>query len=85
MSDIDKKKIDENERDKVSGGLIFNASNIIGSDYDRPFEVLDDVTGDVVARGRTYDEAVSYAKILGKKIEYTEDWNYLQWLRSRPR
>ena len=72
----------DEELDNVGGGLIFNAKNIIGSDPNNPFEVLDDRTGDVLARANTYDLAVQYAVNMGKSYEYTEDWNRVQWLRN---
>ena len=74
MIDNEKNMISEAELDGVSGGLIFNARNIIGSDPNNPFEVLDDRTGDVLARANTYDLAVQYAVNMGKSYEYTEDW-----------
>ncbi|MCR5405982.1 MAG: hypothetical protein K6E88_04285 [Lachnospiraceae bacterium] len=82
MKELDKNKIANEELDNVSGGLIFNAKNIIGSDPNNPFEVLDDRTGDVLARANTYDLAVQYAVNMGKSYEYTEDWNRVQWLRN---
>ena len=82
MKDNEKNMISEAELDGVSGGLIFNARNIIGSDPSNPFEVLDDRTGDVLARANTYDLAVQYAVNMGKSYEYTEDWNRVQWLRN---
>ena len=66
MKDIEKNKIRDEELDNVGGGLIFNAKNIIGSDPNNPFEVLDDRTGDVLARANTYDLAVQYAVNMGK-------------------
>ena len=82
MIDNEKNMISEAELDGVSGGLIFNAKSIIGSDPNNPFEVLDDRTGDVLARANTYDLAVQYAVNMGKSYEYTEDWNRVQWLRN---
>ena len=76
------KAISEEELNEVSGGLIFNASRISGSDPNNPFEVLDDRTGDVLARASTYDLAFQYACNMGKSVEYTEDWNRIQYLRN---
>lgn len=82
MKDIEKNRLADDEMDNVGGGLIFNASNIIGSDPCNPFEVLDDRTGDVLARANTYDQAYQYARAMGKSPEYTEDWGRVQWLRN---
>lgn len=82
MKELEKNRISDEELDNVGGGLIFNASQIIGSDPNRPFEVLDDRTGDVLARAQTYDQAVQYAKNMGKSYEYTEDWDRVVWLRN---
>lgn len=82
MKEMDKNKLTDEEMDKVGGGLIFNAKNIIGSDPNNPFEVLDDRTGDVLARASTYDQAVKYAVDIGRSWEYTEDWNRVVWLRN---
>ncbi|MBR4718688.1 MAG: hypothetical protein IKP31_00435 [Lachnospiraceae bacterium] len=82
MSDIEKDKLTDEELESTSGGLIFYARNIIGSDPNNPFEVLDDRTGDVLARANTYEQAVQYANNMGKSWEYTEEWDRIQWLRS---
>lgn len=82
MSELEKNRLRDDELDETSGGLIFNASAIIGSDPANPFEVLDDRTGDVLARANTYDLAVQYAKAMGKSYEYTEDWNRVLYLRN---
>lgn len=82
MSDIENRKITDEEVDSASGGLIFNASNIIGSDPQNPFEVLDDTNGNVLARANTYDLAVQYATRMGKSYEYTEDWDRVLRLRN---
>jgi hypothetical protein len=72
----------DEEMKEVSGGLIFNASRISGSDPNNPFEVLDDRTGEVLARAATYDQATWYAANMGRSIEYTEDWNRVLYLRN---
>lgn len=46
----DKDRINDNTLDKISGGVIFDATDIIGSDPYNPWEVLDDKDGHVVAR-----------------------------------
>lgn len=75
-------KVSDEDLKEVSGGLIFNASRISGSDPYNPFEVLDDRTGDVLARASTYDQAFQYACSMGKSVEYTEDWNRVLYLRN---
>ena len=76
------KSLSEEELTGVGGGLIFNASRISGADPNNPFEVLDDRTGDVLARAATYDLAFQYACSMGKSVEYTEDWNRIVNLRN---
>ena len=75
-------KINDEALENVNGGLIFNAKNISGSDPKNPFEVLDDKTGDVLARAANYDAAVQMAKNIGRSTEYTEDWDRIQNLRK---
>ncbi len=74
--------INDDTLEGVSGGLIFNASNIAGADPNNPFEVLDDSNGQVLARANSYDQARRYAERMGKSTEYTEDWSRIQRLRG---
>ncbi len=74
--------INDDALEGVSGGLIFNASNISGADPNNPFEVLDDSNGQVLARANSYDQARQYAEHMGKSTDYTEDWNRVQKLRG---
>lgn len=45
-----KEMINANELNSIAGGVLFDASGIIGSDVNNPWEVLDDKDGHVVAR-----------------------------------
>ena len=54
-------KIDDSALEGITGGAIFNASHMDGSDPNTPWEVIDDRTGDVVFKARTRDEAIAYA------------------------
>ncbi len=74
--------ISDDALEGVSGGLIFNASMLDGSDPDGPFEVLDDSNGQVLARANSYEQARQYAERLGISIEYTDDWDRIQRLRG---
>ena len=74
--------INDDTLEGVSGGLIFNASNISGAKPETPFQVLDDNNGQVLARANSYDQAVRYAEHMGKSAEYTEDWDKVQKLRG---
>ncbi len=76
------RKINDEELNNVSGGLIFNAQNILGADPNRHFEVLD-WRGDVCYRGVDYADAYNFAVNNGFNPEYTEDWNRIVDLRNR--
>ena len=76
------RKLSEEELDGVSGGVIFNASNIIGSNKDKPWEVLDE-KGNIVRdkdgnelRFASRDDAVAAAATAG--VSWKEvDWNWV--------
>ena len=70
---IDKKnRIDDSKLEEVSGGVIFNATGISGADPNRPWEVLNDHTGDnIYINGQkqtfaTRGEAEDMARRLGQ-------------------
>lgn len=50
MGDKNKEKLDANGLDEITGGVLFYAKGISGSDDNNPWEVLDDKDGHVVAR-----------------------------------
>ena len=80
-------KINDSDLDNISGGLIFNASNISGSDPARPWEVLDNKNGNVLQRFTTQADAENWVKsTYGNSALNTAsvDWNYVQALRSNP-
>lgn len=54
------RKLSDDNLDEISGGVIFNASGIAGSDPQRPWEVLDNHNGQVLDR-------------FGSKVD-AEDW-----------
>ena len=76
------RKLSEDELDGVSGGAIFNASNIIGSTEGKPWEVLDD-KGNIKRdkdgnelRFASRDDAVAAAARAG--VGYNEvDWGWV--------
>ena len=80
------KKIDLSELGDVAGGLIFNASNISGSDPTRPWEVIDNRNGNVLARFASKDEAIANAKQYGGNPynAMEVDWSAVTALRSNP-
>ena len=81
-----KEMLNEEELRKVNGALIFNATYIIGSDPARPWEVIDNYNGNVLARFATQAEAVANAAQYGPNPYNTMevDWNTVQNLRNCP-
>ena len=74
-------RLDDQSLDNVSGGYLFNSSNIIGADKDRPWEIIDD-KGDVKGRFSDYGEACRNAKAMG----LTDDaigWDEVQRRRQQ--
>ena len=66
------KKLDDSNLEAVSGGVVFNATGISGADASRPWEVLNDHTGDnIYINGQkqtfaTKGEAMDMARRLGQ-------------------
>ena len=80
-------KMNDSDLENVSGGLIFNASNISGSDPARPWEVLDNKNGNVLMRFTNQTDAENWVRnTYGNNALNTArvDWNYVQALRSNP-
>ena len=48
MADFKDKALGDDQLEEVTGGVIFNASGIIGSDSNNPWEVLDNRNGNVL-------------------------------------
>lgn len=80
------KKIDLNELENVSGGLIFNASNISGADPAKPWEVIDNKNGNVLARFASKNEAIANASQYGSNPynAMEVDWDAVTRLRNNP-
>ena len=78
--------INDADLGNVSGGLIFNASNISGSDPTHPWEVIDNKNGNVLARCATRDQAVAAAQQYGGNPynAMEVDWNAVVSLRNNP-
>lgn len=72
-------KINNNELKNISGGVIFNASGITGSDYYNPWEVLDE-KGNVVCRCPTRDDAIFEA---GRRVKTYQEVTWEQVLQMR--
>ena len=51
----------DEELRSLSGGVIFNASGIIGADPYNPWELIDNYNGNVIARFRTKEDAIRYS------------------------
>ncbi len=72
-------KINEDDLGNVSGGRIFNAAGIIGADQNKPWEVIDDVTGNnIYENGQKvcFDnkkDAEDYAK------KHNMNWSEIFW------
>ena len=66
------KKIDDKALEGITGGAIFNANNICGSNPEKPWEVIDDKNGMIVEvcgqrqAFATKGEAIEAAERLGK-------------------
>lgn len=55
-------KIDDEELDQVTGGMILNATGLPECEIGRPWEVIHNNTGEVLSRWSTQDEACYAAK-----------------------
>ena len=79
-------KMDENNLDEISGGMVFNAAGIEG-DPNLPWEVVANNDCRVLAAFSTQGEACDYAKRFGKHDSYNTqlvDWQTVQRLRANP-
>ena len=56
-------KLDPEELSKVAGGYVYGS----GEDRSKPWEVINDYDGSVLARFATKEEAVQAAQIYGQK------------------
>ncbi len=75
------KKLDDSALDGVTGGMILDASKIPGSDPRKPWEVLDDRTGDRREAFATKEEAIAAAGGLGASSEVVT-WDYVKMIRD---
>lgn len=78
--------INDADLGNVSGGLIFNATNISGSDPSRPWEVIDNKNGNVIDRFARREDAVARAQQFGGNPynAMEVDWNQVVSLRNNP-
>jgi hypothetical protein len=88
MKDDMKNKIDDSTLEGVSGGVIFCSKGISGADAEKPWEVLDDHTGNNIYWNgekqvfRTREEAVKAAKMIGANVvELT--WDQVLQMRGQ--
>ena len=84
MSDKIQELNDQNV-EEVSGGMIFNATGYEG-DRSLPWEVLDNDDCSVLGAFSTREEAVEFAKSLGKNSYNAQevDWATVMRLRKNP-
>ncbi|MBQ9361516.1 MAG: hypothetical protein IJT96_10840 [Lachnospiraceae bacterium] len=75
-------KLNDDMLEGVSGGVIFNASGIIGADNNNPWEVLDDKNGNTLGRFSNRDDAVAAAGRLGQN-HMEVNWDQVQQLRGQ--
>ena len=86
MNMTENNRINDSELENVSGGFIFNATNIAGSDPNRPWEVIDNKNGNVLNRFSTRGEAEACAKSYGS-LTYNAmeiNWDDVCSLRNNP-
>ncbi len=82
MDDKMIRKLSEDDLDQVSGGQIFDASNIIGHEDGRPWEVLND-KGEVVGRASNRDEAIWIAGQRGVSRDEVKTWDEVRKMRGQ--
>ena len=75
-------RLDENQLDGGSGGLVFFAGDIEGSDKDNPWEVIDDTDGTTLGRYPSRDDAIAASGAKGKN-HLIVGWNQVQELRGQ--
>ena len=88
MAELKNMKINDEETGNVSGGAVFDATNIPGSDSILPYEVINETDrvfgnfkkGDVVARFDNPNDAAEYARRHGLSDSFIES-NELERLR----
>lgn len=83
MSEVN--KLNDEDMDNVSGGMIFNAKGYEGNPS-LPWEVVANHNCQVLGAFGTRDEAVRYAQKFGKDSYNTMevDWSTVQRLRNNP-
>lgn len=75
-------KLEDEQIATVTGGYIFNAVNISNSDPQKPWEIIDDKTGDVLGRFANYDDALEAARKVNRSGELIS-WDDLVDLRKK--
>ena len=75
-------KLTDDAMEQVNGGVIFNATNIIGADRNHPWEVLDDKNGNKIAAYATRDEALWAAGVYGQNAVEL-NWDQVLQLRGQ--
>ncbi|MCR4922666.1 MAG: hypothetical protein K5931_01515 [Lachnospiraceae bacterium] len=75
-------KLSDDMLENVNGGNVFYAGNISGADMSKPFEVINDVTGDVVERHSNLEQAIQGARSYGISPDLI-NWDNLQDKRNK--
>lgn len=75
-------RLDNDQLDGVSGGLIFYAGDIEGADKDNPWELLDDTDGRTLGRYPEKDDAIAASGAKGKN-HMIVNWTQVQELRGQ--
>ena len=78
-------KISDDDLNNVSGGCVFNASNIAGSDPRNPWEVIDNHNGNTIGRFPTKQQVIDEARKYGSDPMNTMEinWGQVRQLRGQ--
>ncbi len=80
-------RINENELESISGGMIYNAAGTPEADPARPWEVIHNNTGQILGRYSTQDEACYAAKQYKSGSKYDTmivSREQVEYLRAHP-
>ncbi len=82
----DEKRLNDEELEGISGGMIFNATGRPEADPFRPWEVINNDNGEILGRFSTQGEACEFAKRFGKNPynDMIVPWETVEELRKHP-
>ncbi|MBR4168982.1 MAG: hypothetical protein IKR47_04580 [Lachnospiraceae bacterium] len=79
--------LSEEELANAAGGVLFDASDIIGADPAHPYEILNNQNGNVIARFSNKQDAINYAHAQwgwGNAMDTMDvNWDQVQILRGQ--